>query len=394
MSTPKLKSTSVPSASDDFTADEDIDFVDTFLDAEHLVSSFPNAKAILFKDSSKASPDAWINAKTLPSTALNTQMPPPPYRLQISHSLQPSTASNATSLQDASGDVIRVISYSHPNPGPYPEDRPPRNAVRFTPVQVEAIRSGLNPGLTMLVGPPGTGKTDTAVQVIANLYHNFPTQKILLVTHSNAALNDLFEKIMERDVDPRHFLRLGSGERDLRETLALAGAGGGGRGQGEEFSKQGRVNWSLARRIQLLSQVQKLAISLGVSGDVGYTCETAEYFYLSHVQARIEKFSLDLASGQPSSTNTDPFAVSRHFPFSAYFADTPKPLFCGSYESDLEAAHGCFRHIGKLFEELADYKAFELLRSQAHRGDYLLTKQVKLIFCFVLCVCERENNLD
>jgi KaiC/GvpD/RAD55 family RecA-like ATPase len=31
--------------------------------------------------------------------------------------------------------------------------------------QVEAIRSGLNPGLTMVVGPPGTGKTDVAVQV-------------------------------------------------------------------------------------------------------------------------------------------------------------------------------------------------------------------------------------
>ena len=42
--------------------------------------------------------------------------------------------------------------------------RPRENSIRFTPVQVEAIRSGVNPGLTMVVGPPGTGKTDTAVQ--------------------------------------------------------------------------------------------------------------------------------------------------------------------------------------------------------------------------------------
>ena len=34
---------------------------------------------------------------------------------------------------------------------------------------------------------------------------------------------------MERDVHPRHLLRLGSGERDLRETLADGGAGGGGK---------------------------------------------------------------------------------------------------------------------------------------------------------------------
>ena len=52
-------------------------------------------------------------------------------------------------------------------------------------------------GLTLIVGPPGTGKTDVAVQIIATLYHNYPTHKILLCAHSNAALNDLFEKIME-----------------------------------------------------------------------------------------------------------------------------------------------------------------------------------------------------
>ena len=43
---------------------------------------------------------------------------------------------------------------------------------------MEAIRSGLNPGLTLVVGPPGTGKTDVAVQTIAALYRNHPTQKV------------------------------------------------------------------------------------------------------------------------------------------------------------------------------------------------------------------------
>lgn len=35
------------------------------------------------------------------------------------------------------------------------------------------------------MGPPGTGKTDVAVQIISNIYHNFPEQRTLLVTHSN-----------------------------------------------------------------------------------------------------------------------------------------------------------------------------------------------------------------
>ena len=37
----------------------------------------------------------------------------------------------------------------------------------------------------MVVGPPGTGKTDVAVQIISNLYHNYPEQRTLIVTHSN-----------------------------------------------------------------------------------------------------------------------------------------------------------------------------------------------------------------
>lgn len=60
-----------------------------------------------------------------------------------------------------------------------------RNAIQFTPTQIEAIRAGMQPGLTMVVGPPGTGKTDVAVQIISNIYHNFPNQRMLVVTHSN-----------------------------------------------------------------------------------------------------------------------------------------------------------------------------------------------------------------
>ena len=55
-------------------------------------------------------------------------------------------------------------SVTHQQPSSPAPPRPRENAIRFTPVQVEAIRSGVNPGLTMVVGPPGTGKTDTAVQ--------------------------------------------------------------------------------------------------------------------------------------------------------------------------------------------------------------------------------------
>ncbi|KYG39571.1 hypothetical protein M433DRAFT_10672 [Acidomyces richmondensis BFW] len=40
--------------------------------------------------------------------------------------------------------------------GPYPTDATQKNKVRFTPAQVDAITSGMQPGLTVIVGPPGT----------------------------------------------------------------------------------------------------------------------------------------------------------------------------------------------------------------------------------------------
>ena len=198
---------------------------------------------------------------------------------------------------------------------------------------------------------------------------------------------------------PRHLLRLGSGEAELRETLAVAGAKGGGRGQGEAFSKQGRVNWSLSRRLQLLAQVQRLAQSISVPGDVGNSCETAEYFHLEHVQSRIEKFRLDVAAAQQQTHYN--ITVEQLFPFKRYFSDTPAPLFStstasatasataavaggssskvsgsGAWARDVDAAEGCFAHLNRIFEELADYRAFELLRTQSLRSDFLLTKQV------------------
>jgi hypothetical protein len=70
--------------------------------------------------------------------------------------------------------------------------------------------------------------------------------------------------------------RAGAGEKQLATT--------------KDFSKWGRVNHALTRRIALLAEVDRLGASLGVPGDVGYTAETAEYFRLYHVQSRVEEF--------------------------------------------------------------------------------------------------------
>ena len=133
----------------------------------------------------------------------------------------------------------------------------------------------------------------------------------------------LFEKIMCLDIEERHLLRLGHGEEELATE--------------KDFSRYGRVNFILALRMELLKEVERLQVSqiitacspyqalfqpctykaerrldractdafavythvllifsqesLGVGGDVSYTCETAGHFFLYQIMARWEKYS-------------------------------------------------------------------------------------------------------
>eukprot|EP00937_MAST-01D_sp_MAST-1D-sp2_P006438 g6438.t1 len=295
------------------------DYADTFVDAEHLRQSFPGAKL------------------TFVGATDGAEMPPPPYRLRFDVDSEAHDAAGKAKPQRQL--VVHAAAYRAPHAGPFPQAQPRRNSVAFTPTQVRAIRAAMAPGLTLVVGPPGTGKTDVAVQAIANLYVNFPSERLLLITHSNQALNDLFVKLLQRNIDPRHMIRLGSGERQLRDTIQHhADDHGLPPGLHYDFSKRGRVDYALMRRLELLAEVGRLARSLQppVSelewsrDDAAATCEAATHFELYHIKA-------------------------------------------------LELAEGCFQHLRCTFAEIADTRAFELLRSQSQRADYLMMKQARIV---------------
>ena len=99
------------------------------------------------------------------------------------------------------------------------------------------------------------------------------------------------------------------------------------------------------------------------SGDVAYTCETAGYFFLYQIQSRWEKF-LSQVTGGGASTTTPIDDISKHFPFEKFFADAPQPIFKGkSYKEDMEIARGCWRYLSDIFQQLDEFRAFELLRT-------------------------------
>jgi intron-binding protein aquarius len=218
-----------------------------------------------------------------------------------------------------------------------------RNDIRFTKKQIEAIVSSVYNGLNVIVGPPGTGKTDVAVQIVNLLYHNFPNQRTLIVTHSNYALNDIFEKISKLDINERHLLRLGMGEKDLDLE--------------KDFSKIGRVDFMLSRRLELLADVLQLANSIKVYTHQEYTCETALYFYKHHILRLLDEYKNNLRNEE--------------FPLLKFFRDVKGMT---DINTDLMT-----NYIESMFKEIEEVRTFEILRNNYERGNYLLTTQAKIV---------------
>lgn len=341
-----------------------IDFRDTFLDWEHLVESLHGKVSIV----NKCESSILTFGKTIIHDNANGDIKPP-FVLEASSTMPASPSRQSKKRRrgiveptQPAAESVKVSTYRTPNNGPYPTDVPKLNKIRFTPVQIEAIISGSRPGLTVIVGPPGTGKTDVATQIINNIYHNFPVQRTLLITHSNQALNQLFQKIINLDIDQRHLLRLGHGEEDL-ETNA-------------NYGKYGRVESFLDNRAQYLHEVDRLAANFGAPGAHGNSCETAGYFNSVYVVPAWSKF-WDLANNAGSSW-TD---VVSAFPFQQYFSNAPKPLFPpdASREALLDIAKGCERHIHKIFTELEDILPFEILRNPRDKTNYLMIKEARIV---------------
>ncbi|CAB3396592.1 unnamed protein product [Caenorhabditis bovis] len=280
----------------------ELDFNDTFLSFDHVKNSFPNYNVVAAdEDLSKMVPPFKLAFKDLD------------HRHDVEVKPNDSKTIIVTPL------VRRKIT-------PY-EYTPNRNEVMFTPSQIEAIKSGMQPGLTMVVGPPGTGKTDVAVQIISNIYHNWPNQRTLIVTHSNQALNQLFEKIIALDVDERHLLRLGHGEESLETE--------------KDFSRYGRVNFVLKERLRLLADVEKLGAALNIVGDVAYTCENAGYFFRFSVCRAWEEFLTKMTA---KGTKQVEGLVKEAFPFTAFFSDIEN-LFNGDNSADMQVAHACWQRL-------------------------------------------------
>ena len=101
--------------------DAPLDFGDTFLDEKHLRESFADTGKVVVKGGDE-NEGGRCN-----------------YRIRF---LEGKESNEETEVEASAYAFPREVT---------------GNPVRFTPPQVEAIRSGLSPGLSLVVGPPGTG---------------------------------------------------------------------------------------------------------------------------------------------------------------------------------------------------------------------------------------------
>lgn len=321
-----------------------IDMHDTFLDWDHLTSCFEGKKL-------QVDGEAPLD---------------PPYTITLlddpsNEPVKKSKKSKKSAAPvEAKPESLEVSSYKLPNKGPYAQETK-KNQIRFTPSQAECIYAGVNYGLTLVVGDQDEGVTDVTVQTIANLYHSYPEQRTLILTHGNLSLNRIVERILELDIDAKHIARLGHGVENLKSEM--------------NFSKYGRVAASLEKRLQLLSEVDRLSQSLNIPGEHGSTCETAYYFFNVHIQPRWENF---LQSVQDADSVEK---IRDLFPFAQFFANAPKAVFIDamSKEEAIDAATGCYTHLQNMFSELEEIRPYELLRSGADRANYFLTKEAKIV---------------
>ena len=251
-----------------------IDLRDTFLDWKHLNESLPDSAV---------------------QSATGAELEPP-YVItsEEQQAAKDETSHKSSRKRKRTGDeqtrplkVAKVSTYQPPRMGPYPANAPKTNTIRFTPTQVEAIHSGTQPGLTVIVGPPGTGKTDVATQIINNIYHDFPDERTLLVAHSNQALKPTLPEDRLRLISTNDIcfdlvmVKVSFNWRSMPATASMA--------ESSHFLEIGS---------RYLEEVARLSASIEAPGAHGTSCETADYFNSVYVKPAWKRYQDVLMSAK------------------------------------------------------------------------------------------------
>lgn len=93
--------------------------------------------------------------------------------------------------------------YSYLNPSIKPKDKE-FNSILIFPFginqsQYQSVKNAMENQISVIEGPPGTGKTQTILNIIANLIYN--GKSVAVVSNNNSATANVFEKLKQFDFD-------------------------------------------------------------------------------------------------------------------------------------------------------------------------------------------------
>lgn len=117
-----------------------LNFNDTFLDLEHLKECFPDYQVVVSDDEKHIGRTFQLTFEDIKAKNDDYEEEDDDEEMETEHQLP---------------KVIRVERSIASDTGPYVLEEPKKNSIRFTSTQIEAIRSGMQHGLTLVVGPPG-----------------------------------------------------------------------------------------------------------------------------------------------------------------------------------------------------------------------------------------------
>ena len=80
--------------------------------------------------------------------------------------------------------------------------------------QFQAVRNAMSSQISIIEGPPGTGKTQTILNIIANIVKN--GQTVAVVSNNNAATDNVYEKLQKYNLD---YLSARLGKRENKEEF-------------------------------------------------------------------------------------------------------------------------------------------------------------------------------
>ena len=161
-----------------------------------------------------------------------------------------------------------------------------KKSCSLTTEQAVAAAAASLPGFTLIDGAPNTGKLTVVAALIAQMLHNQPEDRVLVVTRTSSSISRLLEKLAG-SLTEDELIRL-----DSRSTHVA---------QEKDFTKFGRVNFMLKQRLELLEQVEAIAADVGLSLHSQLTCETADILFKSQILSRWQLF---LSDGQTKNANS------------------------------------------------------------------------------------------